>query len=99
MDNLNLNPTPDLDVSRLSAIELQRLGVTIAQVRAAYAAPVATIEPELPFPEVWQVLGFTDKARFILVALKYDDHTGKFAALGVQLADNLAELRAYLCRS
>ncbi len=33
----NLNPTPDLDVSQLSAVELQRLGITIAQVRAVYS--------------------------------------------------------------
>lgn len=33
----NLNPTPDLDVSQLSAVELQRLGITIAHVRAVYS--------------------------------------------------------------
>ena len=94
----NLNPTPDLDLSRLSAPELQRLGVTVAQVRAVYADPVATIEPEPEFSEVWQLLGLTDKGRFIFVALRYDDNTGKFAALGVQVADDLGELRYYLCR-
>jgi hypothetical protein len=95
----DLNPTPDLDVSQLSALELQHLDVTVAQVRAAYAAPVASIEPGLDFPDVWQVLGFTDKGRFIFVALRYDDRTGKLAALGVQVADDLAELRHYLCRT
>ena len=93
-----LNPTPDLDVSQLSAVELQRLGVTVAQVRMTYLNPVVTIEPEPEFPDVWQVLGLTDKGRFIFVALKYDDNTGKFAALRVQIADDLAELRYYLCR-
>lgn len=95
----DLNPTPDLDVSRLSAPELQRLGVTVAQVRAVYASPVVTIEPESAFPDVWQLLGLTDKGRFIFVALRYDDNTGKLAALGVDVADNLDELRYYLCRS
>lgn len=96
----DLNPTPDLDVSQLSALELQRLGVTVAQVRAAYASPVAVIgpRPDSAFPGVWQLLGFTDKGRFIFVALRYDDLTGKFAALGVQVADDLGELRFYLCR-
>lgn len=97
----NLNPTPYLDVNQLSAVELQRLGVTVAQVRAVYASPAVTIEPEPEpeFPEVWQVLGFTDKGRFIFVALRYDALTGKFAALGVQAADDLGELRYYLCRA
>lgn len=94
----NLNTTPNLDVSQLSAVELQRLGVTVAQVRAVYSGPAVTIEPEPEFPEVWQLLGFTDKGRFIFVALRYDDLTGKFAALGVQVADDLGELRYYLCR-
>lgn len=94
----NLNPTPDLDVSQLSAPDLQRLGVTVAQVRAVYASPVATIEPDPEFSAIWQLLGFTDKGRFIVVALRYDDNTGKLAALGVQLADDLGELRYYLCR-
>ena len=95
----NLDPIPDLDISSLSAVELQNIGVTVAQVRAAYISPVVTIEPGPEFPDVWQVLGFTDKGRFIFVALRYDDHTGKFAALGVQVADDLAELRYYLCRT
>lgn len=96
MDDLNLNF--DLDVSQLSAVDLQRLGVTIAQVRTAYAEPVVTIEPEAAFPDVWQVLGFIGKGRFIFVALRYDDNTGKLAALGVEVAEDLAELRYYLCR-
>lgn len=95
----NPSPTPGLDVSQLSAVELQRLGITVAQVRAVYASPVVTIEPETEFPEVWQLLGFTDKGRFIFVALRYDDNTGKFAALGVNVASDLAELRYYLCRA
>ncbi len=97
----NLNPTPDLDVSQLSAPELQRLGVTVAQVRAAYAAPVAVVgpRPDSAFPGVWQLLGFTDKGRFIFVTLKYDDNTGKLAALGVEVASDLAELRYFLCRA
>jgi len=94
----NLNPTPGLDVSQLNAPELQRLGVTVVQVRAAYASPVVTIEPEPEFPDVWQLLGFTDKGRFIFVALRYDDSTGKLAALRVDVADELEELRYYLCR-
>ena len=94
----DLNPTPDLDVSQLNAPELQRLGITIAQVRAAYVQPVVTIEPEPEFPDVWQLLGFTDKGRFVFVALRYDDHTGKLAALRVDVADDLEELRYYLCR-
>lgn len=80
-------------------IFIQGLGVTVAQVRAAYAAPVVVIEPEAGFPDVWQLLGFTDKGRFIFVALKYDDCTGKLPTLGVQVADDLAELRHYLCHS
>jgi hypothetical protein len=96
-----LNPTPNLDVSQLSALELQRLGITVAQVRAVYAAPVAVIAPkvESAFPGVWQVLGFTSVGRFIFVALRYDDNTGKFAALGVEVAGDLAELRYFLCRA
>ena len=94
----DLNPTPDLDLSQLSAVDLQRLGVTVAQVRTVYANPAAIIEPEPEFPEVWQLLGLTDKGRFIFVALRYDDNTGKLAALGVQVADDLGELRYYLCR-
>lgn len=97
MDDLNLNF--DLDVSQLSALELQRLSVTVAQVRALYASPVAIIEPEPAFPEVWQLLGLTDKGRFIFVALRYDDNSGKLAALGVQVAADLGELRYYLCRA
>jgi len=96
MDDLNLNF--DLDVSQLSAVELQRFGITVAQVRAVYANPVVTIEPEPAFPEVWQLLGFTDKGRFIFVALRYDDNPGKLAALGVDVAHDLGELRHYLCR-
>ena len=95
----NLNPTPDLDVSQLSAPELQRLSVTVAQVRAVYANPAVTIEPKPAFPEVWQLLGLTDKGKFIFVALRYDDLTGKFAALGVDVASDLGELRYYLCRA
>jgi hypothetical protein len=95
----NPNPTPDLDVSQLSAVELQRLGVLMVQVRATYTNPVVTIEPELEFPEVWRLLGFIGKGRFIFVTLRYDDLTGKFAALGVDGADDLGELRYYLCRA
>ena len=95
----NLNPTPDLDVSQLSAQELQRLGVLMIQVRATYANPVVTIEPEPEFPDVWRLLGFTDKGKFIFVALRYDDLTGKFAALRVDVADDLGELRYYFCRA
>ena len=37
----NLNPTPDLDVSQLSAVDLQRLGVMVAQVdNPSTASPV-----------------------------------------------------------
>ncbi len=96
MDDLNLNF--DLDLSQLSAVDLQHISVTMAQVRTAYTKPVATIEPESAFPDVWQVLGFIGKGRFIFVALRYDDHTGKLAALGVEVAEDLAELRYYLCR-
>lgn len=99
MDDLNLNF--DLDVSLLSAIELQRIGVTIAQVRAAYAEPVDTIEPEAnsQFPDVWRLLGFTNNCRFIFVTLAYVGATGKFTALGVQVAGTVAEVRQHLCRS
>jgi hypothetical protein len=93
------NPTPELDVSQLNAVELQRLGVLMVQVRATYANPVVTIEPEPEFTEVWRLLGFIGKGRFIFVALRYDDLTGKFAALRVDNADNLEELRYYLCRA
>jgi len=95
----DLNPMPDLDVSQLSAVELQRKGVTMAQVRAAYASPVAVIGPKVgsAFPGVWQLLGFTDKGQFIFVALRYDDNTGKLAALGVEVASDLTELRYFLC--
>jgi hypothetical protein len=95
----NFNPTPDLDISQLSAPKLQRLGVTVAQVRAVYNSPAVTIEPVPEFPDVWQLLGLTDKGRFIFVALRYDDLTGKFAALGVDVAVDLGELRYYLCRA
>lgn len=97
MDDFNLNF--DLDMSKLGAVDLQRLGVTVAQVRAVYAQPAAIIEPEPEFPEVWQLLGLTDKGKFIFVALRYDDNTGKLAALGVDVASDLAELRHYLCRA
>jgi len=33
------------------------------------------------------------------VVLRYDDNTGKLAALGVQVAGDLAELRYYFCRT
>lgn len=99
MDDLNLNF--DLDVSRLSAVELQRIGVTVAQVRAVYTRPIVTIAPlaESTFPDVWRLLGLTENGRFIFVALKYDGSTGKLAALGIQVADDIAELRYYLCQS
>lgn len=73
--------------------------MTIAQVRAMCAAPVVTVEPEVDFPDVWQLLGFTDKGRFILLALRYNDDTGKPVALGVQVAAEPAEFRYYLCRA
>lgn len=97
----DFNPIPDLDVSQLSAPDLQRLGVTVAQVRAAYADPIAVIGPkvESAFPGIWQLLGFTANGRFIFVALRYDDNTGKFAALGVEVASDLGELRYLLCRA
>ncbi len=96
----DLNPTPDLDVSQLNAPDLQRLGVTVAQVRAVCADPVVVIgpDPTSEFPDVWQLLGLTNNGRFIFVALAYDDRTGKLAALGVAIASNLAELRFLLCR-
>lgn len=94
----NLPSTPGLDVSQLSAPELQRLSATVAQVRAVYNSPAVTIEPVLEFPDVWQLLGLTDKGRLIFVALRYDDNTGKFTALGVDVALDLGELRYYLCR-
>ena len=93
------NPTPELDVSQLNAVELQRLGVLMVQVRATYANPVVTIEPEPEFPEVWRLLGFIGKGRFVFVALRYDDLTGKFADLRVDNADDLEELRYYLYRA
>ena len=90
----------ELDVSPLRAPDLQRLGVTVAQVRDAFAHPIATIEPDPAsgFPDVWQLVGFTNTGRFIIVALAYDDHTGKLAALGIGLVLDLAELRYFLCR-
>jgi hypothetical protein len=95
------NPTPELDVSQLSAVELQRLGVTVAQVRAVYVSPVRVDEPETDsdFPDVWRLFGFTNDGRFLFVALRYDDLTGKFAALGIKVADTVAEVRHYLCRA
>ena len=95
MDNLNF----DLDISPLSAVNLQRLGVTIAQVRAAFADPVATIEPDPAsgFPDVWQLVGFTNTGRLIIVALEYDDRTRKLTALGVDVVLDLNELRHLLC--
>lgn len=97
MDELNLNF--DLDVSQLSAPDLQRLGVTVAQVRATFANPIAIIEPDptSEFPDVWQLLGLTNSGRFIFVALEYDDRTGKLATLSVAIASDLAELRSLLC--
>lgn len=97
MDDFNLNS--DLDVSQLSAVDLQRISITVAQVRAVFANPVATIEPDatLSFPDIWQLLGFTSTGQFVFVALKYDDSTRKLAALAVRVADDLAELRYHLC--
>ena len=97
MDDLNLNF--DLDVSQLSAVDLQRLGVTIAQVRAAYGAPIVVIEPDptARFPGLWQIFGFANNGRFLFVALAYDDSTRKLAALAVRVADDVAEIRYYLC--
>lgn len=97
----NFNPTPDLDISRLSAIELQRLGVTVAQVRVVYADPVTVIEPDASseFPGVWRLFGFIATGRFLFVALEYDGSTGKFAALGVKVANTVDEVRHYLCGS
>ena len=96
MDDLNF----DLDVSQLSAVDLQSLGVTVAQVRAVFADPVATIEPDpaTGFPGVWQLLGLTSNGRFIFVALEYDENARRFSALGVQVAHDLTELRYFLCR-
>ena len=96
----DLNPTPDLDVSQLSAPDLQRLGVTVAQVRAVYARPAVVIEPDptSQYPDMWQLLGLTNNGRFIFVALAYDDSTGKFAAFGIEIALDLAALRFLLCR-
>ncbi|WP_223649740.1 hypothetical protein [Hymenobacter psoromatis] len=95
----NLNPTPDLDVSQLSAVALQRLGVTVAQVRAVYADPVNVSAPDTTseFPTVWRLFGFMGKGMFLFVALEYDDTTGKFAALGIKVAGTVAEVRRYLC--
>lgn len=97
MDDLNF----DLDVSQLSAVELQRVGVTIAQVRATYADPLVIIEPDATqlFSDVWRLLGFTNNGRFIFVALRYDGNPGKFAALGVKVAETVTEIRHYLCRA
>lgn len=97
----DLNPTPDLDVSQLSAVDLQRLGVTVAQVRAVYAGPITVMEPEADsdFPDVWRLFGFTGNRRFLFVALAYDGNTGKFAALGIKVAGTVAEVRHYLCRT
>ena len=95
----DLNPTPDLDVSQLSAVDLQSLGITVAQVRAAYAAPIVAIgpDPNARFPDLWQIFGFTTTGRFIFVALAYDELTGKLAALAVRVADDLGEVRDHLC--
>lgn len=95
MNDLNF----DLDISQLSAVYLQRLGVTVAQVRAVFANPVVTIEPDAAsgFPDMWQLLGFANNGRFIFVALKYDDSIRKLAALAVRVADDVAELRHHLC--
>ena len=89
----------DLDISQLSATALQRLGITIAQVRAAFSSPVATIEPDPAsgFPDVWQLVGFTNTGRLIIVALEYDDRTRKLTALGVDVVLDVNELRHLLC--
>lgn len=97
MDDLNLNF--DLDISQLSAPDLQRLGVTVAQVRAVYAEPVETIVPEREssFPDTWFVFGFTGNGRFIFVALEYVAATNRITALGVRAAASVAEVRHQLC--
>ena len=97
MDDHSINF--DLDVSQLSAPDLQHIGVTVAQIRAVYAEPVVTIEPEgdSEFPEVWRLLGFTGNGRFIFVALKYVPATNRVTALGVRCATSVTEVRHYLC--
>ena len=97
MDDLNLNF--DLDVSQLSAPDLQRLGITVAQVRAVYAEPVETIVPERTsrFPNTWFVFGFTGNGRFIFVALEYVAVTNRITALGIRVAASVAEIRQQLC--
>jgi len=95
MDDLNF----DLDISQLSGVDLQRLGVTVAQVRAVFADPLATIPPERgsPHPDVFQFFGFAASHRFLFVALTYDDRTRKLTALAVRVADDLTEIRSLLC--
>ena len=97
MDDLNLNF--DLDISQLSAVDLQRLGVTVAQVRAVYADPLTTIPPNRnsPYPAVFQVFGFTGTHQFLFVALAYDESTRKLTALAVRVADDLVEIRQLIC--
>ena len=96
MENLNF----DLDVSQLSAVGLQRLGVTVAQLRAVYANPVDILEPEAAgsrYAGVHRYIGLTDAGKFIFVALGYVEATGRITAFGVRVLLDVAEIRRYLC--
>jgi hypothetical protein len=95
-----LNPNFDLDVSQLSAVELQRLGVTVAQVRAAYADPVDILAPEATgsrYAGVHRYVGLTDVGKFIFVVLGYVEATGRITAFRVRVLLSITEIRRYIC--
>ena len=96
MDDFNF----DLDISQLSAVDLQRLGVTVAQVRTTYADPVTILEPEAAgsrYAGVHRYVGLTDTGKFIFVALGYVETTGRITAFGVRVLYSVAEIRRYVC--
>lgn len=89
----------DLDISQLSAVTLQRMGVTVAQVRAVYATPLKIYPPEeTGYTGVYRAVGFLNTGRFLSVALAYVETTGRITALAVQVALDLDDIRDAICR-
>lgn len=88
----------DLDISQLSALDLQRLKVTVARIRAVHAAPNKVFGPEeTGFPGVYHFAGLTSTGRVLSVALAYVEATERVTALGIEVVTGLRELRLILC--
>ena len=98
MDDFDLNF--DLDMRELSATELQLIGVTGAQVRAVYAAPIIVLEPTAAgsrYAGVHRYVGLTDGGKFLFVVLGYVEETRRITAFRVRVLYAVDEIRRYLC--